>query len=91
MVQSESFPKKNSLMHAALWILCNMLSIVSGMTVAWDRTFSRSLSDQPEPFSALRWRTMASLVPDEVKGEGFPSITVQKLLGVSGRSQVKLP
>ena len=34
---------------------------------------------------------MASLVPDEVNGEGFSSITVQKLLGVSGRSQAKLP
>ena len=34
MVQSDSFPKKISLMHAVLCMLCNILSIVSGITVA---------------------------------------------------------
>ena len=90
-MQREFGPKNSSLIQAVLWMLWIIPSTVSGITVAWERTFSRSLSVHPEPFSAFRCKTMASFVPEVDRGDGFPNITEHRLFGVSGRSQTKLP
>ena len=80
-MQKEDGPKKISLRQAVLCMLWIIPSTVSGIMVAWDSTLSRSFSDQPEPFSAFRCRTITSLDPVDTKGGGFPSITEQKFLG----------
>ena len=71
-----------------LWIIP---STVSGIMDACECTLSRSFSDQPEPFSALRYKIIASLVPVDENGDDFSNIMEQKFLKMSGRSQISFP
>ena len=91
MVSREFFPKNNTLAEAILWRLCIMSLILSGIVMAWWSTFSKYFSGHPPPFSALRWRIMASLVPVGGKGDSFVNSKLQKLLCVSGLSHRKFP
>ena len=68
-----------------------MSSILSRIVMAWWSTFSKYFSGHPPPFSALRWKIMASLAPVGDKGDGFVKIKLQNLLGVSGLSHRKFP
>ena len=87
----EVLPKNKALAEAIFWRLCIISSILSGIVMAWWSNFSKSLSDHPPPFSALRWSIMASLATVGDKEDGFVKSKLQKLLGVSGLSHRKFP
>ena len=91
VVSKEDSPKKTSLAAARLFKLCIILSTVVGNMIDWFVARSRSFSDHPAPFFDFRCRSIASLKPLEQSGDGLPNSRLQKLFGVSARSQRKLP
>ena len=90
-VRREEDPKETSLVVAKLLMLWIIISTVVGSVIDWFIALSRSASDHPEPLFDFEWRTIASFAPLDERGEGLPKRRLQKLLGVSARSQMKLP